>query len=75
MKIVAVNNRRFSVDDLTRAIAGSKHTQQPMEFILDNGGYFSVSRVDYHGGLQYPHFERIGGTEELLTVIAQPRMK
>jgi hypothetical protein len=46
-----------------------------MEFILDNGGYFSVSKVDYHGGLQYPHFERIGGTTELLTAIAQPRTK
>jgi hypothetical protein len=32
-------------------------------------------RVDYHGGLQYPHFERIGGTEDPLTLIAQPRMK
>ena len=75
MKIVAVNNRRFSVDELTRAIAGSTNTRQPMEFILDNGGYFSVSKVDYHGGLQYPHFERIGGTTELLTAIAQPRTK
>ena len=42
MKIVAVNSRRFSVDELTRAIAGSKNTQQPMELIVDNGGYFSV---------------------------------
>jgi hypothetical protein len=46
-----------------------------MEFILDNGGYFSVSNVDYHGGLQYPHFERVGGTTDLLTEIAQPRQK
>jgi predicted metalloprotease with PDZ domain len=75
MKIVAVNNRRFSVDELTRAIAGSKNSRQPMEFILDNGGYFSVSKVDYHGGLQYPHFERIGGTTELLTAMAQPRTR
>jgi hypothetical protein len=70
-----VNKRRFSVDELTRAIAASKNMRQPMEFILDNGGFFSVSTVDYHGGLQYPHFERIGGTEDLLTVIAQPRIK
>lgn len=75
MKIVAVNNRRFSVDELTRVIAASKNTQQPMELILDNGGYFSVAKVNYHGGLQYPHFERIGGTQDLLTVIAQPRIK
>ena len=46
-----------------------------MEFIVDNGGYFSVTRIDYHGGLQYPHFERIGGVADLLSVIAQPRLK
>jgi predicted metalloprotease with PDZ domain len=75
MKLVAVNSRRFSVDQLTRAITESKTTSAPMEFIVDNGGYFSVTRIDYHGGLQYPHFERIGGTDDLLTAIAQPRAK
>jgi hypothetical protein len=39
------------------------------------GGYFSVNKVDYQGGLQYPHFERIGGVADVLSVIAQPRLK
>ena len=46
-----------------------------MEFIVDNGGYFSVNKVDYHDGLQYPHLERIGGVADGLSVIAQPRLK
>jgi len=75
MKLVAVNSRRFSVDLLSRAIADSKNTRTPIEFIVDNSGYFSVIKVDYHGGLQYPHFERIGGTDDVLTTIAQPRLK
>jgi len=75
MKIVAVNGRRFSVDLLSRAIADSKDTRAPMEFIVDNGGYFSVTKIDYHGGLQYPHFERIAGTDDVLTTIARPRFK
>jgi len=75
MKIVAVNGRRFSVDLLSRAIADSKDTRAPMEFIVDNGGYFSVTKIDYHGGLQYPHFERIAGTDDVLTTIARPRLK
>jgi predicted metalloprotease with PDZ domain len=75
MKIVAVNSRRFSIDELTRAIGASTGSKEPMEFILDNGGYFSVNKVDYHGGLQYPHFERIGGVADLLSAIAQPRLK
>src|SRR5262245_45657380 len=75
MKIVTVNSRRFSVDLLSRAIADSKNARTPMEFIVDNERYFVVTKIDYHGGLQYPHFERIGGTEDLLTTIAQPRIK
>ena len=75
MKLVAVNGRRFSVDLLSRAIADSKDTRAPMEFIVDNGGYFSVTKIDYHGGLQYPHFERIAGTDDVLTTIARPRLK
>src|SRR5262249_470093 len=61
MKIVAVNGRRFSVDELKRAIIGSKDSKIPMEFIVDNAGYFKVVRVDYHGGLRYPHLERVVG--------------
>jgi predicted metalloprotease with PDZ domain len=75
MKIVAVNSRRFSVDELTRAIGASTTRPEPMEFILDNGGYFTVNKVDYHGGLQCPHFERIAGIAGVLNVIAQPRLK
>ena len=29
-----------------------------MELIVENGGYFKTVKVDYHGGLRYPHLER-----------------
>jgi predicted metalloprotease with PDZ domain len=73
MKIVAVNGRRFSVDELKRAIAGSINTKTPMEFIVDNAGYFKVVKADYHGGLRYPHLERATGAIDVLTTIAAPR--
>jgi len=75
MKIVAVNGRRFSIDELARAIAASKNAKTPMEFIVDNAGYFRVVNVDYHGGLRYPHLERAGGTGDVLTTIAAPRKR
>jgi predicted metalloprotease with PDZ domain len=74
MKIVAVNGRRFSVDELKRALAGSKDAAAPMEFILDNSGYFKTVRVDYHGGIRYPHLERVIGVADVLTTIAAPRV-
>jgi hypothetical protein len=75
MKIVAVNGRRFSVDGLKRALAGSKDTKTPLELIVENASYFKVVRVDYDGGLRYPHLERVAGTSDVLTSIATPRMR
>jgi predicted metalloprotease with PDZ domain len=75
MKIVAVNGRRFSIDELKRAIAGSRIATTPLEFIVDNGGYFKTVKIDYHGGLRYPHFERVSGKEDGLTAIAAPRVR
>lgn len=74
MKIIAVNGRRFTVDELKRAIAGSKDAKTPLEFIVDNAGYFKVVTVDYHGGLRYPHLERVAGANDMLTAIAAGRI-
>jgi predicted metalloprotease with PDZ domain len=75
MKIVAVNGRRFSIDELTRAIAASKDAKTPIVLIIDNAGYFNVVSVDYHGGLRYPHLERVSGANDVLTTIAASRAK
>ena len=75
MKLVAVNGRRFSADVLTRAIRASKMTTQPLELIVENGGYFKVVAVDYHGGLRYPHLERVAAATDLLTTIAGRRVQ
>ena len=73
MKIVAVNGRRFSVDGLKRAVAGSKDATTPLEFIVDNAGYFKIVRVEYRGGLRYPHLERVVGSNDVLTTISARR--
>jgi len=75
MKIVAVNGRRFSVDQLRRALVASKDATAPMAFIVDNAGYFKTVGVDYHGGLRYPHLERVAGAADVLTGIAAPRAR
>ena len=74
MKIIAVNGRRFSVDELKRALMGSKDATGAMEFIVDNSGYFKTVRVDYHGGLRYPHLERVSGVADVLATIVAPRV-
>jgi predicted metalloprotease with PDZ domain len=75
MKIVAINGRRFSTDILARALAASKTSTTPLEFIIDNASYFKTVRVDYHGGLRYPHLQRTGAEEDVLRAIAAPKVK
>jgi len=73
MKIIAVNGRRFSSDELARALRSSRSVSAPMELIVENGSYFKTVRVDYHGGLKYPHLERATGENDVLATIAKPR--
>ena len=73
MKIIAVNGRRFSSDELARALRASKDAAGPMELIVENGSYFKTVKVDYHGGLRYPHLERAASVSDVLTGIARAR--
>jgi predicted metalloprotease with PDZ domain len=73
-KIDAVNGRRFSIDELKRAIANSQTSSDPIELIVENAGYFKTVKVDYHGGTRYPHLERTQG-DDLLAKIAAPRVQ
>jgi predicted metalloprotease with PDZ domain len=75
MRIIAVNGRRFSNDELKRALAATKTAPAPLELIVENGSYFKTVRVDYHDGLRYPHLERVDGKPDVLADIAAPRVK
>jgi predicted metalloprotease with PDZ domain len=70
MHIVAVNGRKFSVDELRRALATSKTATSDIELIIENSGYFKVVKVAYHGGLKYPHLEATAGQVDVLSKIA-----
>jgi predicted metalloprotease with PDZ domain len=73
MKIIAVNGRRFSHDELARALRASKDAPEAMEFIVENGSYFKTVKVNYHGGLRYPHLDRATAASDVLTAIATSR--
>jgi predicted metalloprotease with PDZ domain len=73
MKIVAVNSRAFSVDRLREAIKETTHSDSaPIEFIVTNSDYYETVRIDYHGGLRYPHLERTEAQPDLLGSILAP---
>ena len=75
MKLIAVNGRKFSSDELRRALAASNTGTLPVELIVENGSYYKTVKVDYHGGVKYPHLERVAGTADMLTTIAGARTR
>ena len=75
MRIVAVNGREYGSDVLRAAIKDAKGSQAPIEFIVENTGFYKVLRLDYHGGEQYPYFERVAGTPDRMDDILKPMTK
>ena len=71
--IVAIAGRAFKADDLKDAVAAARDSQAPIELLLKDGETYRSVRIDYHGGLKYPHLQRIEGTPDRLSAILAPR--
>ncbi len=71
--IVAVNGRAWSNDELDDAITAAVGSTAPIELLLKDGNLYRSVRLDYHGGLRFPHLERIEGSADRLSAILAPR--
>jgi C-terminal processing protease CtpA/Prc len=56
--IVAVNGIPFDPDVLKEAIKAIAGSKVPIELIVKTTNRYRVVKLDYHGGLRYPHLER-----------------
>jgi predicted metalloprotease with PDZ domain len=72
MKVVAVNARRFSPERLETAVKATARGGE-LELLLEHGDFFRTHRLSYHGGLRYPHLERLEDRKvDLLADILKP---
>jgi predicted metalloprotease with PDZ domain len=71
--IVAVNNRAYKPEILKAAVKEAKGGTAPITLLVKKGNVFRTIALDYHGGLRYPHLERIPGTPDRLASILQAR--
>jgi predicted metalloprotease with PDZ domain len=71
MRLVAVNGRRYSDKALREALAGAKGGSDPIELLVENVDTYKTLKVDYHGGERYPHLERDGSKQDLVSVIGK----
>lgn len=72
MTLLAVNGLAYSGARLKQAVTDAKGGA-PVELIVRQADSFRTVRIDYRGGLRYPHLRRIGGRPDLLTKILAPR--
>lgn len=72
MTIVAVNGREFSSGTMKQAIKDAKDNSRPITLLVKNLEYYKTYDVDYHGGLRYPHLERVESAPDYLDQIIAP---
>ena len=73
-KITGVDGRTFSSARLKSAVGQSGESAGPLALTLLEGDFEQAASVDYHGGMRYPHLERISAVPDLLSQIAAPRV-
>jgi len=66
LKIVAVNGRQFSVDELKRAVHDSKSNSAPIKLSALNANTLESHEIQYHDGNRYPHLVRVEGAPDYL---------
>ncbi len=74
MTVVAVNGHEYSSEALTDAVAAAaRDKSQPVELLLKNFDEYKTVRIDYHGGLKYPHLVRDTSKPDTLDALLKPR--
>ena len=72
MQVQAVNGQKYTAAILREAILVSEQSQEPIKLLLKRGDEFTTVSLDYHGGMRYPHLERVETTPDRLDAILAP---
>ena len=71
--LLAVNGVEYKSKRLTDALKEAKTGNATIELLVKNGDLYKTYRIDYRGGVKYPHLERIPGSVDRLSAILAPR--
>jgi predicted metalloprotease with PDZ domain len=72
MKLIAVNERKFTPDILRAALREAHENHRPIDLLVENAQTFQTYRVPYYEGEQNPHLERVSGQPDILDEILKP---
>jgi predicted metalloprotease with PDZ domain len=73
MTLVAVNSRSYSGELLKDAVTRAKGSEEPLELLVKSQDRYRTVKIDYHGGLRYPHLRPGAGGPDRLQEILAPR--
>jgi predicted metalloprotease with PDZ domain len=72
MQLQAVNDQKYTAAGLREAILAAEKSKEPIKLLLKHGDEFVTVSLDYHGGMRYPHLERVETTPDRLDAILAP---
>ena len=75
MKVLAVNERRWSKKVMLDALRTAARTHQPIQLLIENAQSVKTYSVAYYDGPRYPHLERTADQPDLLANIIRPKTK
>ncbi len=73
MKLIAVNELRYSNHAWHDALKEGKNNSAPLELLVENSDRFHTYKLDYHGGEKYPHLVRDESKPDVLSDIIKPK--
>jgi predicted metalloprotease with PDZ domain len=73
MKLIAVNGRRASAALVRAGLKSARETRQPIELIVENGGFFKTYSIPYYEGEKNPHLERVEAKPDRLGDIVKSK--
>ncbi len=72
-KIIAINGLAYQdASDMVTAIKLAKTATAPIEVLVQEDRHFRTVQIDYHGGLRYPHLQRVQDKPALLDDLLAP---
>lgn len=71
--IVAVDGTAFSNEAMKAALTAAKTRKEPIVLLVKANDTIAPVSIDYHGGLRYPHLQKIGTGEGGLDRLLMPR--
>jgi predicted metalloprotease with PDZ domain len=72
-EIVAVNGRKLDMDAIKQAIKDAANNGPAPQLLIHDGDVYKTVTLDWHGGLRYPHLEKVGKGPGTLDALLAPR--